>query len=165
MRTILEQLSSINPGSSIRDPVVTAYEAKRREARGRSPEKLSLDETVDVILTLLETNPATIIIDALDECSAERRQDLLLAMQKIIRRSQNLVKFFVSSRDNHDIVYRLSESPNLYISVQDNSTDIERFVLSQVKKAVEEERILCGKVSSTLQDHIIRTLNTKAEGM
>ncbi|MCJ1378529.1 hypothetical protein MMC17_001628 [Xylographa soralifera] len=164
MRTILEQLS-LDPCLPIRDSVVRAYETKKREARGRNPEKLSLDETVDVILALLETNPATIIIDALDECHAERRQDLLLAMQKIIRRSQNLVKFFVSSRDDHDIVYRLSESPNLYISVHNNSADIERFVHFQVSKAIEEERILCGKVSSTLKDHVIQTLNTKAEGM
>ncbi|MCJ1396700.1 hypothetical protein MMC18_009592, partial [Xylographa bjoerkii] len=164
MRTILEQLSSSDPCLPIRDPVVRAYKTMKKEAKGRKSEKLSLDDTVDVILILLETNPATIIIDALDECSAERRQDLLLAIQKIIRRSHNLVKFFVSSRDDHDIAYRLSDSPNLYISVNDNSKDIEHFVDFQVNRAIEEERFLCGKVSSTLKDHTIKTLTAKAEG-
>lgn len=165
LRTVLEQLSSSNSSLPIREPVVQAYKEKKVEARGRTPEKLMRDETVEVILAILQSNPAIIIIDALDECDSARRQDLLLDIQKIIRESASLVKFFVSSRDDHDIVYRLADSPNLYINVKDNSKDIERFVHSEVTKAINYGKLLCSKVSKTLEDQIIQTLISKAEGM
>ena len=165
MRTILEQLSASNADTPIRDPVVKAYKTKLNESKGRPPEKLMLDETVEIILELLETNPAIIVIDALDECDALRRQDLLLALREIIQKSASLVKFFVSSRDDHDIVHRLAKIPNLYISAEDNSQDIERFIKDAVDKAIEWERILCGEVSTKLRSHIIETLTSRAQGM
>jgi len=165
LRSILEQLSCSKSGLPIREPVVQAYTEKKEEARGGNPEKLMRDETVEVILALLESNPATIIIDALDECDSARRQDLLLDIQRIIRESASLVKFFVSSRDDHDIVCRLANSPNLYINVKDNSKDIECFVHSEVTKAIDYEKLICGNVSNDLKDHIIETLISKAEGM
>ena len=165
LRSILEQLSSSDADLPIRDPVVNAYKEKKNESKGRKPQKLTLDEAVDVILALLETNPAIIVIDALDECDSARRQLLFLALQKIIRRSANLVKVFVSSRDDHDIVHRLSNSPNLYINSNDNGKDIERFVHSQLDQRIKDEMLLCGVVSQSLKDHIIETLIAKAKGM
>lgn len=165
LRSLLEQLSSSDEDSPIRNPVVRAYEEKKKEAKGRKPERLALDEIVDVILALLETNPATIVIDALDECDPARRQDLFLALRKIIQKSANLVKVFVSSRDDHDIVHRLQNSPNLYIHSKDNSEDIGHFVHWQVIRAIEEEKLICGNVSESLRDQVIETLISKAEGM
>lgn len=165
LRSILEQLSCSKSSLPIREPVVQAYKEKKEEARGGNPEKLMRDETVEVILALLESNPATIIIDALDECDSARRQDLLLDIQRIIRESASLVKFFVSSRDDHDIVCRLADSPNLYINLKDNSKDIERFVHSEVTKAIDYGKLICGNVSNDLKDRIIETLISKAEGM
>jgi hypothetical protein len=66
LRSILEQLSSSDLDLLIRLPVVQAYMGKRKETRGRKPEKLDLEETVEVILELAESNPATIVIDGLD---------------------------------------------------------------------------------------------------
>ena len=165
LRSILEQLSSSDESLPIRDPVVKAYKEKKKEAKGRSPERLTLDETVDVILELLETNPAIIVIDALDECDPARRQDLFLALRKIIQESASLVKVFVSSRDDHDIVHQLHDSPNLYIHSEDNGADIDRFVHSQVAQAIRDEKLICGNVSESLRDHVIKTLTSKAEGM
>src|SRR5271163_4640186 len=62
LRSILEQLSSSDSDLPIRDPVVKAYKEKKKEAKGRNPGKLMRDETVKVILALLESNPATIVI-------------------------------------------------------------------------------------------------------
>jgi hypothetical protein len=145
--------------------VVKAYQEKKKEAKGRNPQKLTLDETVDLILVLLETKAATIIIDALDECNSARRQDLLLALQKLIKKSGSLVRIFVSSRDNHDIVKQLAESPNVYVNKYDNGKDIESFVHFQVEEAIKEKRLLCGCVSEYLKNNITKTLIEKAEGM
>lgn len=165
LRCILEQLSSAEEGLPIREPVSKAYLAKRKEAKGRKPEKLDLDETVDVIVALLKTNPATILIDGLDECEPTLRQRLLDGLSTIIKESDNVVKVFVSSRDDRDLVHRLAETPNLYIHATDNADDIQRFVHSRVDEAVSKGRLLCGRVSQNLRNSIVTTLIQKAEGM
>ena len=142
-----------------------AYKEKEKEAKGRTPERLMLDEAVSIILALLETNPATIVIDALDECDPARRQGLFVALRKLIQESASLVKVFVSNRDDHDIAHRLENSPNLYIHSEENGEDIDRFVNSQVTQAIRDEKLICGKVTAALKDHIIKTLTSKAEGM
>ena len=165
LRSLLEQLASTDTTSEIRDPVVKAYKEKKNEAEGRTPQKLNLDETINIILALLETNGAFIVIDGLDECDSTRRQDLLLAMQRLVQYSKRLLKVFISSRDDNDIVSSLRTCPNVSISVTDNSKDIGRFVDSHVEKAIQEKRLLCGNVSDGLKLHIIKTLSEKAGGM
>ncbi|KAF5876990.1 putative ankyrin repeat protein [Botrytis fragariae] len=165
LRNILEQLCSLDAETPIREPVSKEYLARRKEARGRTPEKLSLGETVDIISELLESNPATIVVDGLDECDPIKRNDLLLGLQKIITNSNNIVKVFVSSRDDHDLVHHLARSPNLYIHATDNTGDIKMFIKSRIKEAIREDKLLCGRVSSCLKKIIIGKLIKKANGM
>jgi hypothetical protein len=167
LRSILKQLSATRIDLPIREPVVKAYKEKKDEAdMDSSPlEKLSLQESVKLILALLADNSATIIIDALDECLPALRHELLTALDKIIQESPNIVKVLVSSRDDKDIVIRLKDSRNVYISAGDNSGDIERFVRTRVVSAIQDRRLLGGDVSNELKDHIIETLIVKAEGM
>jgi hypothetical protein len=165
MRSILEQLSCSSEDLPIRDPVVEAYKAKKKEARGRTPEKLGVEEVVETVLELLESNPATIVIDGLDECDPAKRQELLDSLETIIADSDNIVKVFLSSRDDHDLVHRLSKTPNLYIRASDNKEDIENFVKTRVDEAVAKDRIICGSVSQTLKETITENLVQKASGM
>jgi hypothetical protein len=165
LRSILEQLSSSELDLPIRDPVVKAYMEKKRDAKGRNPEKLILDKTMEVILALLKDIPATIVIDALDECDPDRRHELLEALDTIIQQSASLVKVFVSSRDDADIVCRLARSPNVFIRTSDNQVDIERFVRTEVTQAIKKGRLIKGNVSGQLEDLIIKTLIEGAKGM
>ena len=165
LRCILEQLSTSDEDQPVREPVVKAYLSRKKEARGRKPERLGLLETVQTILELLEANPAIIVIDGLDECDPMKRQALLNGLRTIIRKSKNLAKVLISSRDDHDLVYRLSKTPNLYIHATDNMEDIRKFVVSRVGEAITDGRLLCGKVSSELHGTIIDILIQKAEGM
>ena len=141
------------------------YKEKLKKSKGREIQKLDLDEIVDIIMELLAENPATIVIDALDECDSSSRQNLLLALNKLVKTSPTILKVFVSSRDDHDIVHRLAKSPNLFISTSDNSKDIQDYIRSQVSLAIEDERLLCGDVSEELKEHIVQRLKAKAEGM
>jgi nucleoside-triphosphatase THEP1 len=165
MRSILEQLSCSGEDLPIREPVVQAYDAKKKEARGRKPGKLELEEVVKTVLKLLESNPATIVIDGLDECDPTKRQELLDSLETIIADSDNIVKVFLSSRDDHDLVHRLSKTPNLYIRASDNKEDIENFVKTRVDEAVAKDRIICGSVSQTLKETISESIVQKASGM
>lgn len=122
-------------------------------------------ECVDVILALLKANPAIIFIDALDECDPLRRHELLEALDTIITQSENLVKVFVSSRDDNDIVYRLENSPNVYISASDNEEDIIQFVHQEVESTIRNRRLLAGLVSEDLRSKIETVLIAGAQGM
>jgi hypothetical protein len=110
-----------------------------------------LDEIIELILVVTAENPATLIIDAVDECDPLRRHELLTALDEIVQRSASVVNVFVSSRDNSDIVCRLDESPNLYINAQDNSQDIKNFILLEVENAILHRRLLNGRVSLQLK--------------
>ncbi|KAJ5370546.1 uncharacterized protein N7496_006638 [Penicillium cataractarum] len=129
------------------------------------PLKLSIDDAIELILAVLDETPATIVIDALDEADATRRHELLDGLETIIQKSINVVKIFVSSRDEVDIVWRLEHSPNLYVHAADNSDDIERFVMTEVDLAIRSRRLLGGQVSDLLQDLIITRLANEAHGM
>jgi hypothetical protein len=153
MRCILKQLSCSKSDLPVKAPVSKRYKQLKEEADGdghEEPPKLTVTESVELILALLERNPATIIIDALDECDPVRRHELLGAFDTIIRDSANVVKIFVSSRDDHDILCRLENSPDICIRASDNGEDIGHFVRSQVDQSIVDKRLLSGKVSTEL---------------
>jgi len=126
---------------------------------------LPLHDTVDIILNLLKKNPATIIIDALDECDPSSRHELFEALDEIVAKSENIVKVFLTSRNDGDIVARLASTPNIYIDAQKNSSDIGRFITAELERVVQHKQLLRGQVSQGLKDLITSTLNDRADGM
>lgn len=166
IRSILEQVASNTAELPIREPVVTMYKLKKKENRGLPPkEPLSLEEARDLLLGVFRDNPATIVIDALDECDSDERYKLLEALDTIITESASLVRIFVSSRNDGDLVCHLENSPNIFIQASDNSLDIKRYVHEQVTKAIKQKRIRRGNVSLEMQEQIINTLIDGAQGM
>lgn len=168
MRSILKQLSSSKASLPVREPVATTYKTLKEKADDsglEQPAKLTVEECEDLVLGLLETNPATIVIDALDECDPDRRYELLLALDKIIQKSASIVKVFVSSRDDNDIVCRLKNSPNVIIRASDNHNDIQRFIGSLVAQSINNKRLLSGRASKVLENRIVTVLEEGAKGM
>lgn len=164
IRSILRQLSCPRPNLKIQDVVARKYQELQEE--GFDPRDLTLMEAKNMILELLGNNPATIIIDALDECIPERRYQLLNALDEILEKLTGQVKIVVSSRENHeDISRRLSKSPNFSVNAGNNKSDIERFVRLEVAQSIQESRLLDGAVSVELQDTLINTLTNGAQGM
>jgi enolase len=156
-------LSGLNDDVPVREPARHKYEIQAKAAFG--VRRLTLDESVQLILELLNDNPATIVIDALDECDPNRRHELFESLEEIVQKSVNIVKIFVSSRNDGDIACRFANSPNIYIDAQQNGEDIERFISIEVEKAISLKRMIGGKVSPELKYIIIDTLNHGAQGM
>jgi Cdc6-like AAA superfamily ATPase len=165
LRSLIRQLAS--KGSMITEPVKLLYLEKEKEAikYGGEPEQLTVAESTKLLLALSTHKSMTIIIDALDECDPHRRHELLEVLDQIIQHASKAVKFFVSSRNDGDIVCRLEASPNVTIQAIDNGQDIERFVQDEVDQAIKNRRLLQGTVSEELRDKIIMTLNRSAQGM
>lgn len=141
LASIVKQLSSLEAGSPLLDPVVKKY--TERESEGFASGSLRMEESSDLITQLTDHYPLTIIIiDALDECDHRKRNDLLDELEKILRQSSQLVKIFLSSRDDQDIVCQLQHYPNLEISSDRNSDDIAAFVKEETDRLVQKKRLL-----------------------
>ncbi len=106
MGSLLRQLASSKPDLPVEEPVAKEYEARKKKAEGGSStlKQLTVEDCTRLILELTKDHPATIIIDALDECDDETRNELLEALDDIISKSAKIVKVLVSSRDDVDIV-------------------------------------------------------------
>lgn len=164
MSSIVKQLSCLRSGLPLRKEVVDVY--KSREISGFASKSLGFQESQELIITLVDSYPqTTIIIDALDESDPGKRHRLLKSLQDIIDRSSSLVKIFVSSRDDDDIVLNLEHVPNLWIKTEDNMEDIEKFVRDEIIRSVDDKRFLRGKPSERLKDDVITSLVDGSQGM
>ncbi len=165
MRSLLKQLASSGPHNAIRAPVVQAFEKKAEEAEADNtdPIQLTASECVPVILEILDQDPATIVIDALDECDPASRHKLITAISLILKQSANLVKVIIASREDGDISCHLANSPNVYIRAEHNGEDIEHFIHHSLAHALETKRLLNGQMSNNLKTEVITALMEGAE--
>ena len=166
-RSILRQLVGSSSDDPLKPAVVDVYSTRKHEAEddGSDIDLLTIDECVGLILEITNETSATIIIDALDECNATTRHLLINALQKIVQQSANVVKIFISSREDGDIVMRMKDVPNVLIGASENSKDIQLFVEVEIDKAIEEKRLLGGVVHNGLRAQIKSSLLEGAHGM
>jgi hypothetical protein len=165
LASLARQLSSLEPGKPLLKPTLDLY--KKKEVEGFASGLLRMEESCTLIIQLIEQYPVTtIVIDALDECNPEKRFDLLKSLGKILRESSALVKIFVSSRDDHDIVFRLQRYPNLEIKSDRNSNDIAAFVKDRTEQLIEEGELLQYSDSQTeMKELIVEMVIQGAGGM
>lgn len=161
--SIARQLSYVDE-KSLLEPAIQKYKERQRTGFSKGP--LDLDETRALIIELLAYYPvATIILDALDECTLESREELLDTIDYIVQESPTLVKIFVSSRDDQDIASQLQGYPKVELSSSKNSKDITAFVHQEVQ-VLKCKRPLRGvpNVEEVAQS-IISKITTEANGM
>jgi len=128
---------------------------------------LGIDESCALIIQLSEQYPlTTIVIDALDECDPGRRKTLLKTLESILQGSLGLVKLFVSSREDQDIVWRLQSYPNLELSSDKNKNDINLFVRKETEILVLDGELLRWSTNKeNLKTEIIKQVTNDADGM
>jgi hypothetical protein len=165
LASLASQLSNLRPEQPLLHPTVSIYEKK--EAEGFASGPLRIEESRDLIIQLAELYPLTIIvIDALDECNPEKRSDLLDALDMILRECSNLIKVFISSRDDQDIVFCLKQYPNLEISSERNSEDIASFVKTTAKDLIRKRKLLkYSQSKQDMEDLIVQRVIEGASGM
>ena len=128
---------------------------------------LKIDENRLLIFQLVEHYSLTIIvINAFDECDPERRTDLLKILESILQESSNLVKIFVSSRNDQDIVLYLRDYSNLELSSDMNKDDISSFVIAETDNLIKKKKLLALSIDKeNLKMKIIKQVTKKADGM
>ncbi len=167
MRAILKQLMCC--GSRWQTDSSTAIEYNHRkldaEEDGSDIAQLDIHGTTQKIIDTVANTRATIFIDALDECCSNQRHYLLSALNLLLNESTHLIKVLISSQDDMDIVMRLQKLSNIYINIGDNGMDVRRYAQIEVEKAIGDGRLLNDQVSTELREHIIESLQGKANGM
>ena len=161
LRSVLRQLS-INPVHKSVHSVVDA-EYKRREAEALSDgfevQKLDGQTCVKLILDITALNPATIIIDAIDEIPPPRRYELIQGLKTIRQDSGSVVKVFMTSRNDGQINTLLSdEAVEIQINASNNESDIRSFVHRHVSLAISSCNLLNGRVAGDLHADLERSL-------
>ncbi|KAL7271805.1 hypothetical protein RUND412_005418 [Rhizina undulata] len=163
LSTIVKQLSLLYPQDSLPKAVVSLYHEQKKN--GVKSTGLSIEKSTELILQLSGAFMQTdIIVNALDECNKERRNQLLDALKKLQRSSPRL-KIFITSQYNGNISLALKNETQLFIEPSDNFSDIQLFVVAEVGKCISDGSLLWGRVRPELKQTIIDTLTEGAGGM
>jgi hypothetical protein len=165
LASLTRQLSHLQSGSPLLEPTVSLYNQKEEEAFASG--SLRLKEIRTLTIQLAEYYPlVTIIIDALDECDPDNREDLVDTLETILQESTTLIKVFISSRDDQDIVFRLKQYPNLEISCNRNSKDLNNFIQHKTKELIRKRKLLKYTQSrERMETFIVNGIAKKAAGM
>lgn len=161
MRSILRQLTVSDRNSPIvHERVLREFEIRQAEAKadGFEIRRLQASECVRIILDITAANPATIILDAVDEIEYSLRHVLLSALTQIVQDSLNVVKVFVTSRDDSNIHALLPDALAVRIQKGHVNQDMDEFVHREVSMAIQNRRMLNGAVSDSLKQALTSVL-------
>ena len=180
LASLVRQLACRSATQPILPPVLHKYESAV-DGFGEFEDQIwTVEESTQVLIELSNIYPSvTFVIDALDEVNPTGRPEILNALDEVMVKSDNLVKVFISSRDNIDIWLRLESSPNIYIDLERNGKDIVQFMYVLLPKytvmyntdrpssntKLETANILKGNLSEDLKEKIQETLANGAQGM
>ena len=158
--SLLRQLAAPLPGLPLKSPIISLH--NKETTRGSQEAHLSINEVIALLMDLIENHyqNVTLILDALDECDAKGRLQLLEAFTTLTYNPKTVVKTLISSRNDPDIAIHFSRIPNLCITATDNADDIAKFVRKEIG-----QRLLQGKASKQIRERVERDLNSKAQGV
>ncbi|RPB08085.1 hypothetical protein P167DRAFT_578659 [Morchella conica CCBAS932] len=171
LRTIVKQLCLSMGDGLLPKEVLSIYEEREKQGHPSSP--LDVDECRNLTIKLCNGFPqTTIILDALDECDEKERRSLFYALSEIAKGSR-LTKIFVTGRDIEDIRDTLSGHSSHWIEETDNQRDVNLFIQTEIERRSQphamrgvEKPLLGGKdVPQQFKDQVIRSLQSKANGM
>lgn len=165
LRSFLVQMALSMHGNGLKEHLFRLYRHESLKVGGHYPARLLIDETVPLILDFTANFPVTFVVDGLDESDGTQRYKLIMAFEKLIRESKSFVKVLIASRNDGDLISYLSSHPNIAIQPSDNEDDITIFVQRTLRHAIQQKRLIKGKVSKALEERIESTLIFDAQGM
>lgn len=103
---------------------------------------------------------STLVIDALDECDPESRDELTEALDWFVCHSQKPVRIFVSSRPDPTILGQLSSGLTIDIQASDNRDDIRKYLDVEINKVAKKVKAL-----EKMKAEVMETLLERSQGM
>lgn len=163
MSALVQQLAQCDHERVLK-PVVDIY--TDREQKAQKSSKLLLRESRELLIKITEIYfQTTLCVDALDEIDPDRRIHLLKSLKYVVEKSKNLVKIFITSRNDPDILTQLGSFPRIDIQPDDQASDISNFIKSRIGRIIADKELLRGNVGDKLQLEIREVLVTRSQGM
>ncbi|KAJ5196013.1 hypothetical protein N7449_006492 [Penicillium cf. viridicatum] len=167
LRGLIRQLAVDSVTRSIDQAVLSSYE-KRLEAAQRirvDMARLSVEECLSMLLDLTTTNPAYIVIDAIDQLGQDERAVLIETMKKLVDQSASIIKVFFTSCNNAHVEGLLLGTTKLRVTSDCVQTDVRGFANRQVEEANARRRVLNGTATNKLIDKMKEHLISRAGEM
>lgn len=170
MRSLVRQLAvSAKPDLQIHHSVIIQYDILEAQAKiqGFDVKRLDMQDCTKLILEITIATPIIIIVDAVDEIDCACRHELLHALQSIVKDAPDLVKVFLTSRNDSQIsaLLNLGEPQTININTTDNREDMRAFVQNQISRAVHSGRLIHGNPGIEFEQQFASELLNKASEM
>ena len=167
MRTIVKQFCCSSTDLMIEEHLLQTFTQKVHEhniEKGLLP-PLTLEEAQTALLRCLDNGPGAIVIDAVDELGMQQQRTLISILERLVQKSANLLKIFISSRDIRPTSNKDQGTFYFEVSKTHTASDMEHFVDLKVSEAINTKKLLNGQVSSNAKQKIFSLLNDNAGGM
>ncbi len=125
---------------------------------------MSFSEVRDQLRILTQKfSQTTLVLDALDECDRSTRMEVVNFLSDLVMQPSRVLRVFISSRPDSDLVAKFRVGPNLEIKAVDNEMDIVKYVEATITNANSPP--YWQSLDKELRRHVCRTLVSKSEGM
>ena len=111
--------------------ITRAFRDQKKVIGGR---KLGLGEVVEMLQDISSSQPTFICIDALDECIAEYREEVLDSLKQILHKSPSIRVFLAGRLQIRDEVEKHLAGRVVSVSALPTKDDIVRFLWAKLKK-------------------------------
>ena len=163
LSSIVSQLATSTEGSYVRPILQIKYDTFGPDRD--HPISLGYSDCIDILVTISEHMPVTIVLDAFDECDQRKSPRLLQYLQEAIRRSLDNVRIFISTRTFPAIEDHLTEDESIEVTAADISGDVRTFIHYTLDDRIRDRALLNGVVSEELRNEIETALSARASSM
>lgn len=127
----------------------------------RTPEAYEL---MDMVCSFIQMRPlAYVVIDGLDECEKQPRQNVLSFLERLSALKNTSVRTLVSCRDEDQLFRSLHSYNHIQLTAAVLGNDIKSFVEGSVSSRIESGHLTIR--NPDLEHQIVRELVDKAHGM
>ena len=137
--------------------ITKAFQDQKKVIGGR---KLGLGEIVEILQEISSSWPIFICIDALDECMAEYRAEVLDSLKQILHKSPNIRIFLAGRLQIRDEVEKHLAGRVVTVSIIPTKDDMVRFLRAKLKKDARPDAM-----DKTFEAEIIKNIPEKVSPM
>jgi archaellum biogenesis ATPase FlaH len=156
VRSFLQQL--LYQFDVVPPSVSKAYEQSMKYGSKANPQYVEL-----LTNCLEEFARVFILIDALDECIDNDRQELLRIVENLQQVLESQVKLFITTRSHHyqkDLIHKKSLQEAGVLEIEADTEDIKKYLKKKLENAPRAENL-----TQEMRDNIMTTISSKAKGL
>lgn len=159
LRSVLRQLAITDAGTQprVRCLLDVEFEQRSKSARlsGWDLARLKTKECVDLIIEIVNDDPITIILDAIDQIQDAQRFALFDAMNRILADAANVVKIFLTSRNDTEVLSSFPVAKTVSTTSANVRGDMQQFIHRELDNAKLMNGCASSEVRTALADELL----------